>query len=94
MSNSSRPTLVPSARVGRKIEVDGPWGELARAAGGMKELAESLGVSTSTLWRWVTEKVPARKSTRIMVAAKAAALGVDDPFEVTAKIPKAPRVPS
>ena len=37
---------------GRPIHIPSPWGELAEAVGGTKELAEKFGVSGATINRW------------------------------------------
>lgn len=37
---------------GRPIELESPWGELAKAVGGTKILAEKFGVAGTTLNRW------------------------------------------
>ena len=40
------------SRVGRKPTLEGAWLTLCNHAGGIKELAEAIGVAPSTLWRW------------------------------------------
>ena len=37
---------------GRPVELPSPWGELAKKVGGSAELANKLGVGTSTLNKW------------------------------------------
>lgn len=39
------------SKMGRPIELQGQWGELAYAVGGVAELAEKLGVSPRTIQR-------------------------------------------
>ena len=43
---------------GRPIAMRGPWGDLARAVGGVCSLAKALGVSDRTIQRWSSGVVP------------------------------------
>ncbi len=42
-------------KMGRPITMKEPWGQLAKQVGGTLELAKNLGVSKSTLCKWVTD---------------------------------------
>lgn len=42
------------ARMGRPIELHEPWKSLALVAGGVKGIAEELGVTVRTVHRWGT----------------------------------------
>ena len=41
-----------SPKMGRPITLGAPWGDLARAVGGVDVLARRLGVATRTIHNW------------------------------------------
>lgn len=64
---------------GRPIEMEGPWGAMATAAGGVNKLAEMLGVTTMTVWRW-SQGGKMQGPARIVVESTAERLGVRSPL--------------
>lgn len=65
MKKSDDPMFRP-----RETTLGKPWRPLLRALGGNAQLAEELGISTMTLWRWGANNgaipIPAQKLIRMV----------------------------
>lgn len=62
----------------RQTTMTGPWAAMAEAAGGVGHLAEILGVTPMTIWRWANGGTIS-PPVRIALATVAHQLGVQSP---------------
>jgi hypothetical protein len=60
-----------------------PWAAMAKAAGGICELARSLDVGRSSLWNWAHGKTEAQPRIQRAVNAWAERRGLRPPFKVS-----------
>jgi hypothetical protein len=67
--------------VSRSSTITGPLAALVAAAGGVGALADELGVSESTIWRWGTGEVVPPLIVRRTVNDWANNRGIAPPFE-------------
>lgn len=68
------------ARRGRPITLPSPWGELAEAFGGVKELAEACGVERRAIGRWANGDRMPGPIVRKHVNALARRRGLSEPW--------------
>lgn len=69
-----------SVRKGRPTTLKGRWKLLVNDMGGVDKLAEAVGVTTKTVWRWGTFRdLPGRPAAKL-VTQIALARGLPDPM--------------
>lgn len=68
------------AMFGRKgTALTGAWLDLAKAYGGIKTLASTIGVTPVTVYRWAVKGFPVRGPSRAIVVVLAVAKGLPPP---------------
>jgi hypothetical protein len=81
MWRMAKPKTEPPVKMGRPTDLEGPWADMCDAAGGFIKLAELLGTTKMTLWRWTRGAVNIPGPARVAIEAVAFKLGVKNPLE-------------
>ncbi len=78
LTEANRP--LPSPPMPANTTLEEPWLSMAKAAGGIGELAKAFRIGSMTLWRWAHWKQTPHPMVRTAVNAWAQKRGIAGPF--------------